>query len=448
LNGQTLSPQQFWENVSAYHPVARQALLLEEEGRQSLLEARAAFDPKISAFQEQKYFGGKDYFTYGSSQLKVPTPWGPSLKAGYDWTNADGLYLNPERTIPEAGQAILGLEVPLLRGLLFDEARSDWRQAQLGIDRSAALARQLRNYLFLEAHKLYWDWAWAYYAKELAEGAQRNSLERLAVIRESFLVGDYAAIDTLEAFLQVQSWQLETQDAAIALAHAENKMQSMYWQESGQPVSWNSNWQPLPPRETPTETPGLAALQQLMQNHPSLTELQLKLSQLDLERRWKTEQFKPELSLNFNLLANEFDFNPGDASGARDLLMNNYKWGFRFSYPLFLRKARAGLAKTDIKIAQTEWKLSYKQQQLTTQLQAYWQEWQTRQQQVVLAAELVANYQTLLEAEQEKFSLGESSVFLLNSRQQKLLSAQLKELKAQAEWQKVAIALWYTVGEE
>jgi outer membrane protein TolC len=336
----------------------------------------------------------------------------------------------------------------LLRGLLFDEARSDWRQAQLGVERSTALARQLRNYLFLEAHKIYWDWAWAYYAKELAEGAQRNSEEKLVGIRESFLVGDYAAIDTLEAFLQVQSWELETQDATIALAHAQNKMRSMYWQEDGQPIAWDNRWQPLSPQETPEQTFEYAELQQLLQDHPSLTELQLKLSQLDLERRWKTEQFKPELSVNFNLLANEFDFNPGDANGARDLIANNYKWGFRFSYPLFLRKARAGLAKTDIKIAQTEWKLSYKQQQLTTKLEAYWQDWQTRQQQVVLASQLVDNYQTLLDAEQVKFELGESSVFLLNSRQQKLLAAQLKNLKAQAEWQKVAIALLYTIGEE
>jgi hypothetical protein len=37
-------------------------------------------------------------------------------------------------------------------------------------------------------------------------------------------------------------------------------------------------------------------------------------------------------------------------------------------------------------------------------------------------------------------------VFLLNSRQQKLLEAQLKQVKVQANWQKALIALQYTAG--
>ncbi|MEO0877507.1 MAG: TolC family protein, partial [Bacteroidota bacterium] len=114
--------------------------------------------------------------------------------------------------------------------------------------------------------------------------------------------------------------------------------------------------------------------------------------------------------------------------------------------PLFLRKERAGVALTDIKIAQTDWKQQQKQQELTTKLNAYWQEWENRSRQLILANSVVDNYRALMDAERVKFRLGESSVFLLNSRQQKLLEAQLKQLKTQAELQKAVVALSYTAG--
>ena len=37
------------------------------------------------------------------------------------------------------------------------------------------------------------------------------------------------------------------------------------------------------------------------------------------------------------------------------------------------------------------------------------------------------DYRTLVAAEERKFSLGESSLFLINSREQKLIDASLKE---------------------
>jgi len=444
--GQEFAPTDFWEQVQTRHPLARQAALLVSQGAQELRYARGAFDPKAYASHEQKIFGDKTYYSYGGGGIKLPTAWGIALKAGYDWTSPNGVYLNPERNIPAGGQALIGLEIPLLRGLLFDEGRAEWRQAQVGQDRYQALADELRNMLFLESQKAYWEWSFAYYAQQIALDAQAYSRERLTAIRQSFLVGDNPAIDTLEAFLQLQSWQLETQEASLLQLQAVATMQTMLWDEQGQPLTWNAGWVPVHPAQA-FETPDFADLQQRLLEHPSLVGYQRQLEQLAIERRWKQEQFKPELTFNYNLLADRFDFNPGTSNdGLNNLVTNNFKWGFTFSQALFLRKERAGLALTEIKIAQTEWKRDLKQQELTAKLNAYWQEWQTRQQQLSLAQAMTSNYDSLLAAEQVKFELGESSVFLLNSRQQKLLNAQLKLLKTQADLQKNSVALWYIAG--
>ena len=443
--GQTLTPNDFWQRVKTNHPIARQAALLLEQGAQELLYARGGFDPELFAMQDRKFFDGKNYYRYGNGGVKVPTRLGIAFKAEYDWTDPNGLYFNPDRNIPEGGQAIAGIEVPILRGLFFDGKRSDWRQAQIGQDRYRAIADELRNALFMDANKAYWDWSYAYHAREIAIEARTYSYERLAGIRESFRAGDNPAIDTLEAFLQWQSWELEVQEASLQLNHAIAKIQALLWEQSGQPVAWDDNWEPQHP-EFLEQQPELAVLQQQVMDHPSLRAYRLQQQQLAIERRWKVEQFKPELTFNYNLLADRLNFNPGGEDGLRNLVSDNYKWGFTFSSPLFLRKERAGVALTDIKIAQTDWKQQHKQQELTTKLNAYWLEWENRSRQLVLANSVVDNYRALMDAERIKFRLGESSVFLLNSRQQKLLEAQLKQLKTQSELQKAVVALSYTAG--
>jgi len=60
--------------------------------------------------------------------------------------------------------------------------------------------------------------------------------------------------------------------------------------------------------------------------------------------------------------------------------------------------------------------------------------------QVDIALELIKQYETLLNAEQRKFSVGESSVFLLNSREQKYLESKMNAifLQQQMEFNKVS----------
>ncbi|MEM1216714.1 MAG: TolC family protein [Bacteroidota bacterium] len=438
-----LGAEDFWQQVRRQHPLARQAALLREMGQQELLQARAAFDPKFYAQHDQKTFGGKEYYEIGEGGLKIPTRLaGIEFKAGYDWTDPSGLYINPERNIPPAGQAILGFSIPLLRGLFTDEARADFRQARIGQDLYLALARDLENELYASALSAYWNWAYAHYAQDIAIEALRYSEERMSGIVAAFVAGDNPAIDTLEAFLQVQSWSLELQDATVALAQSQANLQALLWEDEAPTRTWNPVWSPQNPRQF-GDLPAYADLEQLLLQHPALRGYDFKAQQLAEERRWKVEQFKPQLTLDYNLLANRLDFTPEQGGEISNLVADNYKFGIRFEQPLFLRKARSGVALTDIKIAQNDWKRQQKQQDLQTKLDAYWQTWELRSQQSFAADQLVENYARLLEAERTKFELGESSVFLLNSRLQKLLSARLKRLKLQVERQKAAYMLQY-----
>ena len=56
---------------------------------------------------------------------------------------------------------------------------------------------------------------------------------------------------------------------------------------------------------------------------------------------------------------------------------------------------------------------------------------------------MVENYEKLLEAEIRKFDIGESSLFLINSRESKLIEARIKLISMETKLQKERVSLLY-----
>ena len=160
---------------------------------------------------------------------------------------------------------------------------------------------------------------------------------------------------------------------------------------------------------------------------------------------------KPRLDVEYNLLANQFDFanrsnGSSDASWWNAVWTENYKLGVSFEFPLFLRKERGKLQQADLKIRDTNFKYLNKRQELATYLDVYRQQLFNVQQQINLGRDMVVNYERLLEAETEKFRIGESSIFLLNSREQKLIESLTKVLKLKAHFQKLDAGYQWAAG--
>jgi outer membrane protein TolC len=127
-------------------------------------------------------------------------------------------------------------------------------------------------------------------------------------------------------------------------------------------------------------------------------------------------------------------------------LTQNFKWGVKFEMPILFRKARGKLEQVKVKAAQTELKREQKNISLTNKVKNYSLELQNLSQQIRLMEEMVENYRRLFEAEQIKFDIGESSVFLLNSREQKLIESQLKLVKTKSSYLKAWWKLQWAAG--
>jgi outer membrane protein TolC len=437
--------------VRQHHPVAQQAGLLSQQADAIERQARGGFDPKAYADWDQKSFDDKDYFAIGEGGFKVPTWYGIELKAAYEIT--DGIFLNPERNLPDAGQAILGITMPLARGLAIDQRRAALRQAQLMATVNEIEQRRILNNLLMETASAYWEWALAYSQIQVYERALEVVEQRFGGIVESFKQGDIPAIDTLETLIQVQNRQLDLNNAQLIFQNAGLMLSNFLWFDGHLPLELGD--QLRPPLLTDINYDLLYASstqlwQQAAATHPEIRKYEMKREQLEINRRLAAEQMKPQLDVSYNFLGDGASFINGgapDDSRLNTLVTQNFKWGLDFEMPLFLRKERGKLEQTKLKIQDNEFVLEQKRVEVENKIGNYFNNLSFLLQQINIYNQAVGNYQALLEAELIKFEQGESSIFLINSREQKLIDAQLKLAELRAKFQKNKQSLEWAAGQ-
>ncbi|MEM8887679.1 MAG: TolC family protein, partial [Bacteroidota bacterium] len=334
-----MSFDSFMEIVEEHHPLSLQAELFPEQGRQGVKEARGGFDPKLVSDLANKNFDGKTYYDVFEGGMKIPTWFGLEFYGGFEQNQ--GVFLNPERTVPDGGLAHAGVSLPVGRGLFIDKRRASLRQAQIAQRSSLEERRELRNQLFYEAAKAYWDWFKAYHVLEVYRDAQRLAEVRLRAVQQGAELGDRAFIDTLEAEIQVQNRQLSAQEALLELENARALLELFLWRDGIIPLELTTGTIPVANEDVDARLPDQRFRQQidsLAYLHPNLAQSRFKLEQLGIEQRLKREQLKPKLDLKYNFLTE-----PVGNNWLSNFNTNNYAWGFSFSVPLFLRKERAAI---------------------------------------------------------------------------------------------------------
>jgi len=431
-----LSQERFIEMVLKYHPIARQSSLVLEQGEYGIKKARGGFDPYVFTYFDEKHFDEKDYYSILGTGLKVPTWIGLDVKFGYD--RNQGVYLNPENTLPDNGLWYAGVSLPLGEGLFIDERRKVVQQARLFSQYTQVEQTRMLNDLILDALENYWNWVKTYNQLQVYREFVDLALERFEGIKGSFEGGDKPAIDTLEAYIQVQNRRIGVNQSLIDYQKATLELSNYLWFENDLPLEISEGLVPPglgdPGNEIQVSSENLnEVLVAIDDNHPELQLYEYKLADLEIEQRWKKEKIKPKVNLNYNFLNEAF------GSGVETNALNNYKWGVEFSMPILLRSEIGDLRLTQIKMKEAEFNRSQKSLEVTNKILTYFQQLQNLTDQVNLYDENVINYERLLNGERQKFNAGESSLFLINSREVSFIDARIKLLDVIA---KTRITYW------
>jgi outer membrane protein TolC len=94
--------------------------------------------------------------------------------------------------------------------------------------------------------------------------------------------------------------------------------------------------------------------------------------------------------------------------------------------PIFLRSGRGALQIAKLKLRDAELDYSFKLQHLNVKSQQAVNEFQTTSNQLSIYTKTVVDLRQLLTGEQRKFDGGESSLFLVNSRESSYINGRIK----------------------
>ncbi|AMJ68198.1 transporter [Hymenobacter sp. PAMC 26628] len=439
------SLQDLAELVFANHPIVKQAVLLSAEAQAQVQQARGGFDPKLGAGFDRKVFGGTDYYNNWANELKVPLwPGGVDLKAGYD--RYVGPYVNPEHRTPGAGLAGIGLSVPLGQGLLIDARRSTLRQARILVAAAEADRVKQINEVWLQAAKDYWNWYYAYQQTALIQEGVALAEGRFQAVRRRVDVGDQAPIDSVEARITAQDRLVQAEQLGVELQNARLVLSNHLWNRDAQPVELPTRAVPQAVRLAAVDTTDLRRLSDLAATqHPTLRKLDAKIRQLGIEERYRREMLKPKINASGTLLS-QGDFYRNELPDTYGFGWNNYKVGVDFAFPLFLRQERGKLQYTRIQVQENILEQQQSRRIILNRVDASYNTLKAYERQLAIQALAIENQRLLLRAELAKFNLGESTVFLINSRETKLIDLRLKLASMQAGYEKSLAELYYYAG--
>ncbi|HDZ13893.1 hypothetical protein LCGC14_0851470 [marine sediment metagenome] len=407
--------------VKRYHPIAKQAELTIDAAQANLMKSRGGFDPKIEVDYGRKDFKGTEYYDRLNATFKVPVWYGIDLKGNFEQNQGENL--NPDESVPDDGLYSAGVLVSLGEGLWMNERMATLKQAKLYREQTAADFDILVNKILFDASSAYFDWLKAYLDLTIFDDFLNNAQIRFEGIKTSAASGDIAAIDTVEAKIAVQNRRLDLEQARLDLRKTSLALSNFLWIGDNIPMELQATTIPdtalIGDIDITLNIAGNPLSDFTLDNHPKLKSLQLKIDGLEIDRTLKTNKLLPKIDLEYNFLSETPEY-------INSFQTQDYKGKITFRMPLFLRKERGDLKLAKIKVKDAGLELDNAEIQIKNDIEAIYAEQEVLQSQNTLIVEIVTNYRTLLNAEERKFGFGESSLFLVNARETKLIDAQLK----------------------
>jgi outer membrane protein TolC len=433
----------FIRMVLDHHPMARQAALRPELAEATVRSARGGFDPVATANYNAKEFKGTDYYDMLDVGLKVPTWFGVDLIGGLE--NNGGALLDPQATTPDDGLMKAGVEVPLGQGLLIDQRRATLRRAQAFQRALEGERQQMLNQLLLGALNDHTDWVAAFEALRVNEDALRAADVRFQAVKGSWIGGDRPAIDTLEAFLQLQDRRMRVEQVRLAYRNAGLRLSNHLWDAGHRPLELGPS---TSPDSADLASPGAVVLgdgtlDSLILQHPMLAQVQARLDQLEIDRRLRSEFLKPELDVKYLWLGNAQAI---QAEGGSTLLGDGHQLGVGFKMPLLLRRERGELSLARLRVTEAGLGLDRERLVIRNRIKERLNDIATLREQTDLGDRMVVNALRMLRGENQRFEAGESSLFLVNAREVTWLESRMRLVDLAARLRKAHFTLDHDAG--
>ncbi|MCO5170173.1 MAG: TolC family protein [Planctomycetes bacterium] len=425
-------------SADLHHPTVLAALAEQEVALGRLLAAEGAFDLGLRGGAAWDGRGHYDYHWANLVAEQRTTLWGASVFGGYQVGRGRFFPSDSRRATGSEGELVGGVRLPLLQGGAIDPFRAGVAQAEHDIEAAGAGAQAQRIEVSRRAAHAYWACAAASRRLDVARALLRVAEARADAVGEAVERGDVAAIERDENERQVAVRRAFVALATRGVEQAALVLSLFLRDARGRPVRVDPAWLPrdLPEPDAAPEDDALPlAIDRALARRPEPARLEALMRRVDVDRELARNQGLPALDLTARVEQGLGDDTP---FGERRLEVTG---GLEFWFPIQRRAARGREAAARAQRDALERQAQLVREQIAVDVRdaASAMHAARARHQEALRAEALAR--RLEQAERDAFTLGQSTLLLVNVREQATAESQVLVLEAAADYQR-ALADW------
>jgi outer membrane protein TolC len=373
--------------------------------------------------------------------VEVPTEWwGLTMFAGYRW--GSDTFAEYEGKLPtnEYGEVRAGAMLPLWRNGPTDRRRANLWRAEIGTGLAELSVAERQIELARVTTIRFWEWVGAGQRLRVSRTVLDVALDRDLQISVRALTGDLPEIERIENARAILQRRQQVVAAERSLAQAAFELSLYYRTAEGQPILLDESALPQGlPTPVPVGDVNAEIISEALGRRPEITRLRGLRDQAIIEREWAGNQRAPAIDLS---VMGSQDLGPGSET----------RNPFELEVSLFLdipieRNVADGRVKAaEGQIARAEAQARFATEQIATQVRDATNAVTLAEQRHKLAVAEVDVAQQLERGERERFDLGDSSLLIVNLREQTALEAAIREVDALVDYHRARATLEAATG--
>ncbi|WP_347252187.1 TolC family protein [Legionella sp.] len=416
------------EKVDQFYPQVIIAYLEISKAQGDYISALGKFDPNLNINSRSQPFGGY-VNTHIDNELVVPTLRnGLKLFGGYRIGRGDWPIYYQNYLTNSGGEYRVGLSFPLLRNRAVDKERTAlFTQAEtIHLNNQNAASTKIK--IYQEAIQAYWRWVEAGFQLKAFKQLLSLAKKRQNAITKQANQGELAKLAIAENLqMMIQREQFVNQ-GEMMLEQAAINLSIYYRDERGRRLKPKTSQLPL---QVADKRLTVSTIFDKLKGHPELRKMESYYRIIKMKQNLARNDLLP------NLDAMAYTSKQYGSGGYPRLIPQAALVGISFKFPFCQREAKGRLLSSTSELQQIKTKRKFIYEKLSNQLANLFIAIRMYSQQINLLTRSLRLAKKVEHGEIKKFYAGDSTLFLVNQREQTTTQVRLDLINAKISLQQV-----------
>ncbi|MDR4495614.1 MAG: TolC family protein [Nitrospirales bacterium] len=425
--------------VETHHPLLHGTRTEKLQAQGKLLKAMGAFEPTLVNDTEVERLvkdGQTKNVGFNDTLVQARHPYGVKGFAG--WRTGIGDVEVADLGVRGTNQPLLGIVLPLLRGLGTNPERGELEKSKLAEQEADLNIQQTRQDLYLGAATQFWKWVGSWKIVALQQAALDVAKARLQQLTRQAAAGAVAEFDVTEAHQEVQR-RLENFIKSKREAEQEQIKLSLFtWNEQAL-LSFDQYGIPNFPAFdlSVPQSQGGSETELAQQRRPEILQVFLEAARNNIDLGVAKNNFLPDLRAEA-----EPTRKPGEF-----VLGLGYRFGLQLTFPFLQQDATGQKLQLEAKAERLLWLQRYRTQQVALDIDNARSALNRAEERIQAASQSLTYARSLVNGERKRFQMGATNLLFVNLRERNAVEVEITYIQAQAELQQAKAFYSWAIGD-